>query len=295
VIKRLQVGDALVTNQVFIVLPIAKGFGMSAGMPMDGVIGYEVLSRFLTTFDYGNKKVVFHMPGSYTPPPDATVVPIALFGTLPQFACVINDVPAACTLDTGASSSLSFYTPFVEAHPNVVPTKVTEPGVNGFGVGGPTHGRLGRLQTLSFGGLSLHDLVGDYPARGEGGSDLPFFGANVGGGVWKRFTMTLDYHGRTMTLTPNGDISVRDEWDRSGLYLINKGGITVIDVRPGTPAATAGLKKDDVIVSLSGSSNPSLLEVRGAFRAAPGTVVHLVIKSKDGGTHNVDLTLADYV
>ena len=124
---------------------------------------------------------------------------------------------------------------------------------------------------------------------------MPFFGANVGGGVWKRFTMTLDYHGRTMTLTPNGDFSVRDEWDRSGLYLINKGGITVIDVRPGTPAATAGLKKGDVIVSLSGSSNPSLLEVRGAFRAAPGTVVHLVIKSKDGGTHNVDLTLADYV
>jgi len=295
VIKRLQVGDALVTNQVFIVLPIAKGFGMSAGMPMDGVIGYEVLSRFLTTFDYGNKKVVFHMPGSYTPPPDATVVPIALFGTLPQFACGIDDVPATCTLDTGASSSLSFYTPFLEAHPGVVPTKVTEPGVNGFGVGGPTHGRLGRLQTLSFGGLTLHDLVGDYPARGEGVSDLPFFGANVGGGVWKRFTMTLDYHGRTMTLTPNGDISVRDEWDRSGLYLINKGGITVIDVRPGTAAATAGLKTGDVIVSLSGSSNPSLLEVRGAFRAAPGTVVHLVIKSKDGGTHNVDLTLADYV
>ena len=44
VIKRLQVGDALVTNQVFIVLPIAKGFGISSGMPMDGVIGYEVLS-----------------------------------------------------------------------------------------------------------------------------------------------------------------------------------------------------------------------------------------------------------
>lgn len=295
VIKRLQVGDALITNQVFIVLPIAKGFGMSSGMPMDGVIGYEVLSRFLTTFDYGNKKVVFHMPGAYTPPPDATVVPIALFGTVPQFECGIDDVPATCTLDTGASSSLSFYTPFLEAHPSVVPTKVTEPGVNGFGVGGPTHGRLGRLQTLSFGGLTLHDLVGDYPAQGEGGSDLPFFGANVGGGVWKRFTMTLDYHGRTMTLTPNGDILVRDEWDRSGLYLINKGGITVIDVRPGTPAATAGLKKGDVIVSLSGSSNPSLLEVRGVFRAAPGTVVHLVIKSKDGSTHNVDLTLADYV
>jgi hypothetical protein len=69
--------------------------------------------------------------------------------------------------------------------------------VNGFGVGGPTHGRLGRLQTLSFGGLTLHDLVGDYPAQGEGGYDLPFFGANVGGGVWKRFTMTCAGAGST--------------------------------------------------------------------------------------------------
>jgi hypothetical protein len=304
VIKTLQIGDARVTDQVFGVLPIAQGFGVTTGVKMDGLIGYEVLSRFLTTFDYGNKKVVFHMPGSYTPPPGATVVPIALFGTQPQFACDIDAVPATCTLDTGASQSLNFYTPFIEAHPSVLPTKHSEPGINGFGVGGPTIGTLGRLQTLSFGGLTLHDLVGDYTTQGAGGLALPFFGANVGGGVWKRFTMTLDYHGGTMTLdyhggtmtlTPNADFPARDQWERSGLYLINKGAVTVIDVRPGTPAATTGLKKGDVIVSLDGSSNPSLLEVRNAFLAAPGTVVHLVIKSKDGGTHNVDLTLADYV
>ncbi len=295
VIKTLQVGDALVTDQVFIVLPIAKSFGMSTGAQMDGVIGYEVLSRFLTTFDYGNKKVVFHMPGAYTPPPDATVVPIVLFGTQPQFACDIDKVHATCTLDTGASGSLSFYTPFIEAHPGVVPAKHSEQGVDGFGVGGPTAGRLGRLQTFSIGGLTLHDLVADYPVQGGGGYDLPFFAANVGGGVWKRFTMTLDYHGHAMMLTPNADFSAPDRWERSGLYLIANGSITVIDARPGTPAAKAGLKKGDVIVSLDGSLNPSLSEVRNKFLAAPGTVVHLVIKSKDGSKHNVDLTLADYV
>ena len=295
VIKTLQVGDAVVTNQVFIVLPISKGFGVSTGTQMDGVIGYEVLSRFVTTFDYENRKVVFHMPGSYTTPPDATVVPIALFGTQPQFACGLNDVRATCTLDTGASQSLSFYTPFIAAHPSVVPARLTEQGVNGFGVGGSSMGRLGRLRTFSLGGLTLHDLVGDYATQAEGGLALPFLGANVGGGVWKRFTMTLDYRAHTMALTPNAGFSVRDQWERSGLYLIDKGGITAIDVRPGTPAAKAGLKKGDVIVSLDGAANPSLLGVRAAFLAAPGTVVHLVIKSKDGGTHKVDLTLADYV
>ena len=206
VIKTLQVGDALVTNQVFIVLPIAKGFGMSAGMPMDGVIGYEVLSRFVTTFDYGNKKVVFHMPGSYTPPPDATVVPIALYGTQPQFACGIDDVPsdvhARYWCERVRSRSIRRSSkPIRASYRQSSPSRESM----GSASAAPLMGRLGRVQTLSFGGLTLHDLVGDYPTQGEGGFDLPFIGANVGGGVWKRFTMTLDYRRLTMTLTPNAD------------------------------------------------------------------------------------------
>ena len=36
-------------------------------------------------------------------------------------------------------------------------------------------------------------------------------------------------------------------------------------------------------------------EVRDVFRGEPGTLVHLLVKSKDGATHAIDLTLADYV
>jgi hypothetical protein len=234
---------------------------------MEGVIGYEVLSRFVTTFAYENKKVVFHMPGSYTPPTGASVVPITQYGTQPQFACGIDGVPTTCTLDTGARNAISLFTPFVEAHPSVVPARLTALGVNGFGVGGLTPGRLGRVQTLSFGGLTLRDLVGDYTTQTEGGLAVPFIGANVGGAVWKRFTMTLDYHRLIMTLTPNADFDMRDHWDRSGVFLVNKGALTIIDVRPGTPAAKVGLAKGE----------------------------HLVVKRKDGATHDIDLTLEDYV
>jgi hypothetical protein len=294
-IKTLQVGNALATDQVFVVLPIAKSLGNAHGMPMDGVIGYEVLSRFVTTFDYGNKQLVFHMPGSYTPPHDATVVPIVLYGTQPQFACSIDNVPTTCTLDTGARGSISLFTPFVEAHPSVVPARLTAPGVNGFGVGGPNIGRLGRVRTFSFGGLALRDLVGDYATQSKGGLAMPFIGANVGGAVWKRFTMTLDYRQLTMTLTPNADFDISDHWDRSGVFLVNNGTITIIDVRPGTPAANAGLTKGDAIVSVNGSSGLSLRQVRELFSAEPGTLEHLVVKSKDGATRDVELTLEDYV
>lgn len=295
VIKTLQVGSALVTNQVFDVLPIAKSFGIAHGMPMDGMIGYEVLSRFVTTFDYGSKRVVFHMPGSYAPAPDATVIPIVQYGTLPQFPCSIDNVPTTCTLDTGSRNAISLFTPFIEAHPNATPEKRTALGVNGFGVGGAHIGWLGRVRTLSFGGLTLRDLVGDYATQNKGGLAMPFIGANVGGEVWKRFTMTLDYRQLTMTLTPNVDFEMRDHWDRSGVYLVNKGAITIIDVRPGTPAAKAGLTKGDVITSVNGSSRLSLGRVRDIFSGAPGTAVHLDVKTKDGTTHAIDLTLVDYV
>lgn len=294
-IETLQVGDATVTKQVFVVLPVRKGFGVRAGLPTDGLIGYEVLSRFVTTFDYGKQQVVFHMPGTYRAPAGASVVSIAQYGTQPQFACSIDDVPATCTLDTGARDSLSLFTPFVKLHPDVVPTTLTASGVNGFGVGGSTMGRLGRVQTLSFGGLTLHDLVGDYTTQTKGAFAMPFIGANVGGAVWKRFTMTLDYGKLTMTLTPNADFDVRDHWDRSGLFLVNHGAITIIDVRSGTPAAKAGLTKGDIITAVDGSAALSLRDVREIFLGAPGTVVHLVVKSKDGTTHDVALTLADYV
>jgi hypothetical protein len=295
VIKTLQVGNARVANQVFVVLPIAKSVGRAHGMPMDGVIGYEVLSRFVTTFDYGNKKVVFHMPGSYTSPPDATVIPIVQYGTQPQFACSIDGVPTTCTLDTGARNSISLFKPFVEAHPSVVPATLTALGANGFGVGGPNIGRLGRVQKLSFGGLTLRDLVGDYTTQSKGGLAMPFIGANVGGAVWKRFSMTLDYREFAMALTPNADFGMRDHWDRSGVFLINNGAIKIVDVRPGTPAANSGLAEGDVIVSVNGSSGLSLRQVRERFLADPGTVEHLVVKRKDGATRDIDLTLEDYV
>lgn len=301
-VKTLQVGDATVNDQVFAVLPVRKGFGLSAGMPTDGLIGYEVLSRFVTTFDYGKNSVTFNMPGTYSAPSGADVVPISQNGSQPQFACHIDDVPALCTLDTGARDSITFYTPFLKANPSVVPAKLTATGVNGFGVGGPALGQLGRLQSLAFGNFTLPNLIGDYSVQTQGAFTTPFVSANVGGAVWKRFAMTLDYRQLTMTLTPNADFNNPDQWDHSGLFLVNTGAITILDVRPGTPAAQAGLVKGEVITSVNGTpvdgsptSKTTLRDVRNVFLGAPGTVVHLVVKSKDGSTHNVNLTLAEYV
>ncbi|MGB6600619.1 MAG: aspartyl protease family protein, partial [Candidatus Cybelea sp.] len=297
-VSTLQVGDALLTDQLFAVAPTRQGFGVSAGHPVDGLIGWEVLARYVTTFDYANRRIVLSMPGSAQPPANGHVVPFVLYGTQPQIACTIDGIPAECTIDTGARDTITFMSPFLAAHPQVVPATITAVGVNGFGFGGPAMGKLGRVQTVGIDDLQLTNLVADYTTQTVGALAAPFVGANVGGNLLRRFTVTFDYWNGTMTLVPNAAFNEADSYERSGLFLIKRGdSIVVIDARPGTPAANAGIVKGDVLDSIDGSAAGTMLlgDVRNLLAQPAGTVVTLIVTGKDGSKRSVKLTLQDYV
>lgn len=82
--------------------------------------------------------------------------------------------------------------------------------------------------------------------------------------------MTFAYSDETMTLQPNSIIAKRDNYDRSGMLLVDKNDkIVVYDVRRGTPAAKAGLTKGNAILSIEGVVPHSLEQARRALRGAP--------------------------
>ncbi|MFY9665835.1 MAG: aspartyl protease family protein [Candidatus Cybelea sp.] len=297
-VSTLQVGDAVLTDQLFAVAPTRQGFGVSAGHPVDGLIGWEVLARYVTTFDYAGRRVVLSMPGAAQPPVNGHVVPFVLYGTQPQIACTIDGIPAECTIDTGARDTITFMSPFLAANPQVVPPTLTAVGINGFGFGGPAMGKLGRVQTVGIGDLQLTNLVADYTTQTAGALAAPFVGANIGGNLLRRFTVTFDYWNGTMTLVPNGAFSQADSYERSGLFLIKRAGsIVVIDSRPGTPAANAGIVKGDVLDSINGTAAGTMLlgDVRDLLAQPAGTVVTLTVTGKDGSKRSVKFTLQDYV
>ena len=92
---------------------------------MDGLIGWEVLARYITTFDYAGKSVTLSLPGSTSAPAGAHVVPFVFYGTQPQIACTIDGIPAECAIDTGARDTISFMAPFTAAHPQIVPAALS--------------------------------------------------------------------------------------------------------------------------------------------------------------------------
>ena len=295
-VERLQVGDATLRKQVFVVGPVRAGFGMSSGKPVDGLIGFEVLSRFVTTFDYGKNEIVLRAPGSARPA-GGTTMPFVFNGQHVDIPCAIEGFAGRCTVDTGSRTGLTVLSPFLAAHPSIVPSNATVVGANGFGIGGASLGRLGRT-VLQIGSFTIPDVVTDLSTQAKGAFADPFVAGNIGAGTWKRFAVTLDYAKHTMTLAPNADYGARETYDRSGTFLITRGGkIVVADVRPGTAAADAGLAKGDVLTAVGGkdAAGIGLGAIRDVFRGPAGTAVALAFSTKDGTARTVTLTLRDYV
>jgi hypothetical protein len=294
-VASLRFGAAELRDQLFVVAPIRAGFGVSGSAPVDGLIGAEVLARFVTVFDYTDHRIIFKHLGSVA---SGASIPFVFDGTQPQIPCEIDRIATQCTIDSGSRASLDLFSPFIAANAAVVPANASAPGINGFGVGGADIGRLGRLSSLKIGAFDLQNLVAGLSAATAGAFAVPGIGANIGGGVLKRFTVTFDYPHQTMSLLPNHSLETNDSYERSGMFVVNSGTFVVAGVRPGTPASAAGIVKGDTIVSLDGTPAAQLTLglLRDAFRRPSQTRLQLGILSEGAANpRTVVLTLRDYV
>ncbi|GAC1567530.1 MAG: hypothetical protein NVS2B3_06180 [Vulcanimicrobiaceae bacterium] len=252
-VDAIRLGDLTFSAARFVVTDLHDTIGIAEGRAIDGVVGREVLERFATTFDYGNRSIVLDADPASIERAGATFVAMHLHRGVPQIACRIATVPATCNVDTGSRLALTLPAPFVAAHPEVAPSRWSALGVDGFGLGGPAYGRFGSLASLTFGDVTFADVLADYSAQTRGAFADPELGANIGGGLLRRFAVTFDYrHGR-IGFAKTADFDRPEAPDRSGLFLVGPGGIVrVLDTRPGSPAARAGIAKDDVILAVDG-------------------------------------------
>ena len=188
--------------------------------------------------------------------------------------------------------------PFVAAHPEVAPAKMTPSASTASASAARRWASSGACSEVGIGDITLTNLVAGYSTQTAGAFAAPFVAANIGGNLLRRFTVTFDYDNGTMTLVPNAAYAEADSYERSGLFLIKRdGNVQVVAARPGTPAATAGIAKGDTIVSINGSPAGTMLlqQVRALLAQPAGTVVTLELASKDGTKRTVKLTLEDYV
>lgn len=189
-VKRLRIGEAEMANIPFAVLD--DGFGF------DGTLGCEILQRVTVRFDFEQNLVLlagnpsaFHDKG--------TALPLRTGRCQPEIDAILDGLSGAALVDSGSSTAVDVTAPFVRRNHLIERYNATEP-TSGDGIGGSSHGRLGRAGAFQLGPFTLRDIDVDLSVMRRGSFSDPAEMANVGLPVLERFTVTLDYRSHRLWL-----------------------------------------------------------------------------------------------
>jgi predicted aspartyl protease len=270
------------------------------GIPVDGMVGFELVRRMVTTVDYGQQTITFTEPAKFKPSRALGVAtPFVFYDHLPNVKGSVLGFPARFDIDTGSRSEIDLTSPFVNAHDLHARFSKGASAVTGWGVGGPARGYMVRLGSLKLGSVEVDNIAAGLSEAKGGSISDPNYEGNVGSALLKRFVVTFDYAHQVLYLkriapTPP-DVGT---FDRSGLWINAKnGGYEVTDVASGSAGAQAGIAVGDVITAIDGAPvvDDQLYAARRKLREEPaGTRVALTVKS-GGETRQVTITLKDQI
>lgn len=231
-----------------------------AGQPLDGILGYPLLSRLIVQVDYPKKCVSLFDPEGYRYEGPGVSLPLTFKDNLPYIKARVvlpdgRSLSGKFVVDTGASTSLILSPEAVERE-GVKSSLGKTMSVQARGVGGVSAVNLARVAKLELGGFSLAQPITAIQPPGPGRISAEGTIGNIGGGIWSRFKVIFDYPRKRMILEPGPDIALPFEADMSGLGLVSAPPdfrqMTVVRVLDGSPALEAGIQAGDEIETIDG-------------------------------------------
>ena len=259
-------GGISVPLQMLATIPLSS-ITLREGREMQGVVGYNVTSNFITDIDYAKRELRFHEPSSYTPNAGAVALPLSLLGEIPivNVKVTMRDgrtFDARMLVDTGARNAVALNRPFIEKNDLARSIGPSFEGPLGLGIGGAVTQKVGRLKSIEIAGFTINDPITSFSTGTSAVESNPEIDGLIGGDILKRLTVTVDYPHERFLLQPNAALHDPFEYDMSGMML-EAGDATfrrafVRNVLPNSPAAAAGVKVGDELQSVDGKSVESM-------------------------------------
>lgn len=260
-----------------------------AGIEVHGIMGSDIFRRFVVKIDYDRKVISLYEPNSFVAPEGAYFQqaleidrhkPYVNFNVRLQNDTLLN---LKLLLDTGAGLALLLHT---NTHPDLTLPNQVIPSNLGAGLGGYIQGYMGRVEELDLGESELHNIITHFQEIGVNRDSVYAASRNgiIGNKILNRYTVIIDYIRQVVYLEPSTKVQKEFEYDRSGLSIISYGlslnKFQVFSVLPGSPAAEAGLQKEDDIKCVNGLPVYlwDLSGLNAKFKKKPGKKIRLNVR-----------------
>jgi hypothetical protein len=255
------------------------------GREMDGILGYDFLSRFVFEIDYLNNKITFYDPKIFNYSGKGEALEIDLYGNTPHIKAIVDGKHEGMfNLDTGSRKSLDLNAPFVQEKGFLKKYPKAIEAFAGAGIGGQTKSLQARIKSIQIGSFLIKEPITGLSLAEEGAFKSEKTQGNIGGGILKRFKVIFDYEHKKVILEKNDLFDQKDELDKSGMMIIWKDGEFLINhIFKGTPAEKAKLEPGEEITSINDEpiSKYTLSQLRELLSGKDGTKIKLQLRKDD--------------
>lgn len=225
-----KLGNAANFDQsLFVVLDKDLNFSTSLGIPVHGIIGYDVFDSFIVDVNYTNSHIKLYNKGTY-PKKKLTKhqeLPLVIYHKKAFLTGAIlledeSNIPVKLLVDTGSSDALWLF------HDPEKGVKIPDKNYDDFlgkGLNGDIFGKRTKLKGVRIGDFLLNDAKAAFPFK-ESFSAIKNLGnrnGSLGGEVLKRFNMVFDYANKRIYLKKNGNFNKPFQYNMAGIDLQHNG------------------------------------------------------------------------
>ncbi|MEM9000914.1 MAG: aspartyl protease family protein [Bacteroidota bacterium] len=228
--NNFELGNATNFDQeLYVVLDKDINFSASLGVPVHGILGYDLFRDFIVELNYSSQILKLHDPDTYVYKGDkkSETLPMEIINRKAYVSGVVlteesKDIPVRLLVDTGSSDALwLFHDPDKGLD---IPKRHYEDYL-GKGLSGDIFGKRTKVNGIKIGSFSLKDAKAAFPYKESFGliKNLGDRNGSVGGEILKRFNIIFDYPNQKVTIKKNGNFKQPFQYNWAGIELQHSG------------------------------------------------------------------------
>lgn len=225
-----KIGSAVNIDQdLYAVFDPSLNFAPRLGVPIHGIIGYDLFKDFVVEVNYSKRFIRLYKPEAYKPKKCRSCKTLSLefFNNKPYIEIDVSQnktsIPVKLLIDSGGSDGLWLFEN--ETKGLKVPEKYFKDFL-GRGLSGKVFGKRAKIEKATIAGFKLRKPNVAFPDS----TSISFATSNfkerngtISGEILKRFNLVFDYKNKKLTLKTNRFFSAPFYYNKSGIELEHNG------------------------------------------------------------------------